>query len=185
MARTPRKKPSGIRKDPTLKGRTHKKQNVPPAVELPKRGRPSAYKIEFDEMARRNYLLGYDDGDCAEFLGISIDTLHEWIKTKPTFSAARKDGKDRSDREVEAALRDRAVGYKHKEEKVFLGPNGKIVVYETDKQYPPDTKAAELWLNNRQGTRWKDRRVVENTGEVGIKITVTGGLPPPETENDE
>lgn len=175
--------PSGVRKSPGPV-RVNKRANPLPAVTLGTIGRPSYYKPEYDEFMYRFALLGYDDDELAEFLGVSPATFAAWLVKYPSFLDSRSRGKEKSNTEVEAALRARALGYSHETEKVFLGPGGQIVTHVTTQHYPPDAKSAELWLHNRSQTRWKDRRVVENTGEVGIKINVTGGLPA-ETDEDE
>lgn len=181
-ALVPRKKPSGIRTQLTKGGK--KKSNPLPPITFSPPGQPTLYKTEYDEVVYRFAILGYEDDELAQFLGISRDTLYEWMKRHQTFSDSRARGKEKSNSEVEAALRERALGYTHKTEKVFLGPGGQIVTHVSDQHYPPDAKSVELWLNNRSPARWKDRRVVENTGEVGIKVVVTGGLPK-ETGDDE
>ncbi len=183
-AATPRKKASGVRKPPGPV-RKNKRQNPLPAVSFNPDGRPSAYKPEYDEVAYRFALLGYEDDKLAEFLGIHISTMHEWCKKHPTFSAFRARGKEKSNTEVEFALRHRALGYSHETEKVFLGPGGQIVTHTTTQHYPPDAKSAELWLHNRSPDRWKDRREAERPSDLGIKITVTGGLPKETDEDDE
>jgi len=36
--------------------------------------------------------------------------------------------------------------------------------------YPPDTKAAAIWLSNRQRGRWAERRVLEGNPDAPIAI---------------
>ena len=54
--------------------------------------------------------------------------------------------RDEADADVAVKLRDRALGYSHSSEKIFLNRDGEVVRVETIEHYPPDTKAAETWL---------------------------------------
>lgn len=181
MARVKRNAATATTLPPKPGGKNRQANPLKLTGELNTIGRPSIYKEEYDELSRRAYLLGYEDGEVADLLGISLGVLKVWQKEHPTFFAARAKGKHIADMEVAESLRQRALGFKHKAEKIMLGPGGQVIREEYTQHYPPDTKAAELWLTNRQSKFWKDRRVVENTGEVGVKIVVTGGLP----EDDE
>lgn len=181
MARVKRNAATATTLPPKPGGKNRRSNPLKLTGPLNVRGRPPVYKEEFDELARRAYLLGYEDGEVADLLGISISVLNVWLKTHESFLNARAKGKHIADMEVAESLRQRALGFKHKAEKIMLGPGGQVIREEYTQHYPPDTKAAELWLTNRQSKFWKDRRVVENTGEVGVKIVVTGGLP----EDDE
>src|SRR5277367_4809639 len=53
-----------------------------------------------------------------------------------------------------------------------------VVRVETIEHYPPDTKAAETWLYNRQPSKWKrDRSVDAKNEERELTIKIVGGLP--------
>lgn len=143
-------------------------------------GQPTSYRPEFDEAARRFYILGYDDKDFAEYLGVSEDTIKEWASVHASFSHIRAHSKTDGDMEVEASLRSRALGYSHPAVKIQLGPGGQVIETEYIQHYPPDPKSAELWLFNRHRKegRWRDPRFdkpEENGG--GISIKIVGGLP--------
>jgi hypothetical protein len=86
--------------------------------------------------------------------------------------------RDESDADVAVKLRERALGYSHQSEKIFLTKDGEVVRVETIEHYPPDTKAAETWLYNRQPSKWKrDRSVDAKSEERELTIKIVGGLP--------
>ena len=51
-----------------------------------KRGRPTSYKPEYDELAYKFCLLGATDAKLAVLLSVNEDTIHEWKKVHPSFS---------------------------------------------------------------------------------------------------
>ena len=55
------------------------------------------------------------------------------------------------------------------------GARNVIEVVETEKQLPPDTSAASLWLRNRNPIRWKARVDPEPDKEIEIRIVNTWG----------
>ena len=67
--------------------------------------------------------------------------------------------RDEADADIAVKLRDRALGYSHSSEKIC-----EVVRVETIEHYPPDTKAAETWLYNRQPTKWKRDRSISKPG---------------------
>src|SRR5690554_6233051 len=106
-----------------------------------KGGRPTKYKAEFAEQARKLCLLGATDADLAEFFEVSEQTVNTWKKAHPKFLESIKKGKVLADAEVAARLYERATGYSHPEVKVFQNA-GEIITHEVEKHYPPDTTAA-------------------------------------------
>lgn len=132
-----------------------------------KPGQPTQYKEEYAEQARKLCMLGYTDAEIADFYNVTERTINNWKKKHPEFFQSLKDGKDLADGEVVAALYHRATGYSHKEDKILSNSQDpeKPVIVETTKHYPPDTTACAIWLNNRQSSRWKSRRPVDNVEE--------------------
>lgn len=138
-------------------------------------GRPTKYQQNFPEQARRLALLGLTDAEVAEFFGVNVDSIYQWDKVHPEFSDARARGKLHADGRVAEKLYHRALGYHH--------PDTHISTYQGDvtetpitKHYPPDVQAAQLWLSNRQGGKWKLKSPGDGAdGREDVKIT--GGLP--------
>ncbi|PQX38269.1 terminase [Cronobacter sakazakii] len=137
------------------------------ATEEKKTGRPSDYKPEYAEQARKLCLLGHTDAELASFFEVTETTINNWKKAYPKFFESIKKGKEVADGEVAAKLFHRATGYEHPEDDI-RSVDGSIVITPTVKHYPPDTAAAIFWLKNRQRDKWRDKQEVEHTGEVNL-----------------
>lgn len=136
--------------------------------------RPSAYRPEYAEQARKLCLLGAIDKDLAEFFGVSETTINNWKVAQPEFLESLKAGKVKADATVAQSLYRRAVGYAHPAVKILtvadgsnLGSHVEQVPYT--ERYAPDTAAAIFWLKNRRPDLWRDKQDVEHAGEVGIR----------------
>lgn len=131
-------------------------------------GRPTAYKKEYAEQAYRFCLIGAIDEDLANFFGVKVSTINNWKKKYPEFLESIKEGKIIADGRVAEALYRKAIGdVSHPEFHTHVVA-GEVVVTETVKHYPPDTKAAIFWLKNRQPKYWKDK--VELKEEVNMNV---------------
>ena len=119
-------------------------------------GRPSKYKPEYVEQAKKLCMLGLTDKELASFFEVSDSTLNLWKLNYPEFSDALKGGKTFADAQVASKLFHRATGYEHPEDDI-RAINGEIVITPTIKHYPPDTTAAIFWLKNRQPKMWRDK----------------------------
>lgn len=136
-------------------------------------GRPSKYKPEFVEQARKMCaLLGATDRELAEFFEVSEATLNTWKIEHPEFLEALKSGKESADARVEKSLYQRAIGYSHPEDDIRTVAIGdgmsEITITPTVKHYPPDTTACIFWLKNRRKDQWRDKQEIEHSGDVGI-----------------
>lgn len=141
-----------------------------------KGGRPTEYDEKYNEQARKLCLMGYTDKQLADFFEVSETTLNNWKIKHPKFLESLKAGKEFADMEVTASLYQRAVGYSHKETKVFNN-QGEIVTHDVTKIYPPDPLSIKYWLNNRQPERWREKVESDSASdvEVGkIQIEVVG-----------
>lgn len=153
------------------KARTTKKatKKAPAKKSEPNRGgRPSKFKAEYVEQA---YIacarMGATDIDLAKLFAVDEKTINTWKHKHPEFLQSLKVGKDEFDTGmVEAALRERATGYSHPEDKIF-NDGGEPLIVPTTKHYPPDTTAGIFWLKNRQPDRWRDKLDHEHTGKDG------------------
>jgi hypothetical protein len=125
-------------------------------------GRPTKYKPEYAEQARKFCLLGADDERLARMFEVDVSTINQWKIDHPEFSESIKDGKERADAEVAKSLYHRALGYSHKAVKI-MNVDGKVVHEEYTEHYPPDTGAAMAWLKNRQKQYWRDTQHIQQT----------------------
>jgi hypothetical protein len=142
-------------------------------------GRPTKYKPEYPEQARKLCLLGHTDAELATFFGVNEDTIHEWKVVHPEFSESICLGKEIADADIAESLYHRAKGYSHPDVDIKVVQN-QIVETTLVKHYPPDTTAASLWLRNRQSGKWRDKVEVDHSGKVGFDAApveeLTGAL---------
>lgn len=135
-------------------------------------GRPTKYDPSMCGLVYRLALLGMTDEEMATALEVDISTLYRWKAQHPEFREAILDGGPKADAIVAERTFMRACGYSHKAEKIFLDHDAKgrakIIRAEYVEHYPPDTRAATLWLTNRGKGKWRNR--IEHDGEVGIPV---------------
>lgn len=128
-------------------------------------GRPTDYREEYAELAKKFFLLnkGATDADLATFLGVCEASVNNWKVAHPEFLESVKAGKEMADVEVAASLYKRAVGFEVTVQKVV---NGEL---QDCKEYVPgDVKAMQLFLSNR--THWRDKQQLEHSGRDGAPI---------------
>jgi len=124
-------------------------------------GRADIYKPEFNVQATELCYLGATDEDLARFFGVTERSITNWKNKYPDFASALKKGKELADASVAKRLYQRALGFAHKEEKLFCH-EGKIIRAETVKQYPPEVIACIFWLKNRRPDLWRDKPLEMN-----------------------
>jgi hypothetical protein len=127
-------------------------------------GRPTKYKPEYCEQARKLCLLGYTDKQLADFFEVNEDTINEWKKVHPKFSESLRKGKSIADAEVAESLYVRSKGYEIEEQRVTNAGN----VVNVKIHIPANPTAQIFWLKNRQSAKWRDKQEVEHSGEVHI-----------------
>jgi hypothetical protein len=119
-------------------------------------GRPTSYKQEYAEQAKKLCALGATDAQLADFFEVAISTINLWKVKHPEFSESIKLIKAETDERVEQSLYRRAMGYEHDEVDIRV-IEGQIVKTPIRKVYPPDTAAMIFWLKNRKKEEWRDR----------------------------
>lgn len=135
-------------------------------------GRPSLYKPEYAEQARKIMLLGATDAELADVLGVSEGTINSWKHEHQEFFESLKKGKMVADANVADRLYQRAMGYEHKAVKIVADAKTKEDhVVEYTERYAPDTTAAIFWLKNRRPKEWRDKQELEHGGNVTVEIT--------------
>lgn len=133
-----------------------------------KRGRPTAYRVEYVEQARKLCLLGATDVQLADFFGVTDTTIVNWRNKHPEFREAVREGKLEADAKVAESLYRRACGYSHDAVKIVAdAKTGTEHVVPYVEHYPPDTTACIYWLKNRAPEHWRDKHHVEHSGSVG------------------
>jgi len=134
-----------------------------------KEGRPTKYEPSFNKQVIKLCRLGATDKEIADFFDVCEKTINNWKIEYPEFLQSIKKGKIEADMKVANSLFKRAVGYKHKEDKIFNN-NGAPLIVPTMKHYPPDPTAIIFWLKNRQPNTWRDKKEIENVGDTVIKV---------------
>jgi len=130
-------------------------------------GRPSKYKPEFIKLGAKVAKLGATDAELADIFGCDVSTFYRWQAEHPEFREAIQMAKDEPDDRVERSLYARAVGYSHPDVHIS-NFQGEVTITPIVKYYPPDTAAAFIWLKNRRGDLWRDKREVEHSGTVTL-----------------
>lgn len=139
--------------------------------------RPSKFKPEFSDQARKLCEMGATDEEVASFFDVSTRTLYRWQAADEAFCQALKAGKAPADDRVERSLFARAVGYTFDSEKVFQF-QGKVVRAQTREHVPPDTTAAIFWLKNRRPSEWREKAETVHSGSVEVtRIELVGVRP--------
>lgn len=128
-------------------------------------GRPSAYKPEYAEQAKKLCLLSATDDSLADFFSVDVRTIGNWKNAHPEFLQAIKDGKTVADQNVAQSLYRKATGWKQKQQKLI---GDKVVEWE--EALPASDTAAIFWLKNRCKEQWRDRHEV--TGADGTPLVV-------------
>lgn len=130
-------------------------------------GRPSSFKPEYVEQARKLCALGATDVELADFFGVDVRTIYRWKATSEDFCQALRVAKEVADERVERSLFARANGYEHDEIDIRV-LNGEIVKTPIRKYYPPDTTACIFWLKNRRPAEWRDKVEREISGALAV-----------------
>jgi hypothetical protein len=125
--------------------------------EAPTRGRPSKYDPAFCETAEHILSEGYSEAVLAGELGVCIDTVTEWKKVHPDFSASIKIGRAKGARVWEDRLKALAERNEGNATGIIFG------------------------LKNRQPDAWKDKTEVDATVKAQVEV-VEWVIVDPETE---
>jgi hypothetical protein len=122
-----------------------------------------------DRQVLKLCLLSATNEEIADFFGVRVKTLYEWMKKYPSFGEALKKGKEDADSNVASRLYNRAIGYDFKAIK-FFKHNEDILKQEYIEHVPPDVTACIFWLKNRQPDKWRDRREVQTNVKIDDEL---------------
>lgn len=113
-------------------------------------GRPSKYEETFCEVAERVLGEGYSETVLAGEIGVCVDTISEWKKAHPEFSASVNVGRAKGARFWEDRLR-------------HVAQHG---------GGPGTAQSVIFGLKNRARESWQDVTRSEHTGKDGEPLTV-------------
>jgi hypothetical protein len=129
-------------------------------------GRPTIYKPENAEIARKACITGATNATLAERFEVSRTTIDNWIATISDFRDAVRDGREIADAAVVSALYARAKGMERKATRVFCH-NGRPVTVDYTEHVLPDVRACIFWLRNRRPEEWRENRpIVDEAGTL-------------------
>jgi len=111
-----------------------------------------------------NYcLMGATDETLATFFEVTDSTIGYWRDKHKAFRDACRQGKGMADANVAMSLYHRAIGWEHTETKLASHEGVFTDSRDVVKQYPADTEAIKMWLNNRQPELWKNKVEVKHS----------------------
>ena len=114
-------------------------------------GRPTTYRPEYAEQARKLCRNGATDREIADILGVCVRTFYRWRAEYDAFAEALTAGKEFADDRVERALYQRACGYDYDDVKIFHPSGAKEpVIVPVTVHVPADVGAAKQWLATRR-----------------------------------
>lgn len=142
-----------------------------------KEGRPTKYKDEYAEQAKKLCNLGATDVQLSDFFNVSKSTLNLWKLKHEDFSDSLRIGKGVPDENVKRSLYERAMGYSHLESKLNV-VNGELIETVVEKHYPPDATSMIFWLKNRCPSEFKDKIEHEQTNDKPLSIEIVRAKKP-------
>lgn len=128
------------------------------------RGRKTRFKPGYCKKAYEWYSNGLTLMQIAENFGVSLAGLFYWRRKYPRFEKCFKRALKARVKNVEDALFQRAVGMEIVDSttNTVVNNNGTVTRTKTTvSMLPPDVKACQYILNNRDSKRWKNQRHVE------------------------
>ena len=143
---------------------------VEQVVESVRTGRPTLYRPELCEMARRLALLGLNEAEMADAFNVDVHTISDWRANHREFRQAIERGGVHADAKVAERTYYRALGYRAPATKI-MQYGGQPIIVPYVEHYPPDTTAASLWLRNRQPNKWRDKHEVDVTGTLEHRLS--------------
>ena len=143
-------------------------------------GAPTKYKESHNDEAYKLCLLGYTDVQLADYFEVTEKTINNWKSEHPTFLQSLRLGKEIADAEIAESLFKRGKGFTKEAIKPMLVA-GNVVDHPVVEYYPPDVKAAQIWLYNRQRHNWKQKQTVT----LDNQIEDVGFEPPEKIEKEE
>lgn len=130
--------------------------------------RPTVFKEEYIEAAKKLARLGATDAEVADFFEVDVRTIHRWKHKHEEFCHSLKVGKVQADERVERSLYHRAIGYEQQDVKIFMPAGSENPVYAPfTAKVAPDTTAAIFWLKNRKPDEWRDAKDVDHSSSDG------------------
>ncbi len=142
--------------------------------------RPTKYKEEYAEQAKKLCELGATDAQLADFFEVDEVTINRWKVSQPEFCKSLKLGKEIPNENVKRSLYHSAMGYSHPDVDIRV-VNGEIVETPIVKYYPPNPTSLVYYLKNRCRDefteRAEDRDVIVDPVKVEVRVVDASSNP--------
>lgn len=128
---------------------------------------------------------GLTDEELAKSMGISPSTLYAWRKEHPEISEAATRGRGGARELIENALMKKALGYtvtvkepmrvRHRywnEQTQHMEEEEEVVQGTREVHIPPDTRAAQFWLTNRNRDRWAEHPTPQEGEQEAVQVVI-------------
>jgi hypothetical protein len=126
--------------------------------------------IDMQQMGRL-YLAGWTDQQVADFFKITRTTIEHWKAKDDKFFNTLKDWKIQADHAVEQSLYKSACGFSRMLKKAaYDKKTSELNEWEEEAYYPPNATSIIFWLKNRKPALWRDKRELEHSGELDMKL---------------
>jgi hypothetical protein len=141
-----------------------------------KDGRASGprYKAEYAEMARALILLELNQGQIAEFFGVSPAAVTAWKKNHPDFKEALERGRLAMGAQLAGTAFKLATGkYKHVNERlVFDKKTGELKTVDFGGTLPPDRQMLTLLLHKKFPDAFPEKQEISLAASAGIGVNI-------------
>jgi hypothetical protein len=122
------------------------------------------------EQVTRLCKIGLSNNELAQYLGIEVATLRNWINDYPEFKEAVDRGRIEADANVADKLYQLAIGYEMEvEELKFNKAEDRWELFRYTRRYAPNVKAIIKWLNSRRPEHWSETHKVDHSHTVTHK----------------
>lgn len=119
------------------------------------RGRPTGYRAELADIARKAFANGSTAEEVARTLEIDSATFYRWRSKYEDFAEACVTGKRLADEHVVISFHQRACGYEYTAERIFMTAHTPEPITGRYKRHVlADWRAALHWLRVRRPEEW-------------------------------
>lgn len=119
---------------------------------------------------------GLIDSEIARRMGISLSTLYNYKNEYPILAEALNRAKAEADFVIKESLYKKAKGFFYEEIEEILNDEGEVLRTKRIRKYsPPDTKAAQMWLQNREPDEWREKKDLTIEQDLVIDVSFVDG----------
>lgn len=143
------------------------------------RGRKKRFtKADIPDLAEKFEAWGREgliDSEIAKRLGISLSSLYNYKNEFPELAEALHKAKAEADYLVKESLFKKANGFYYYEEEEIFDDMGALIRTKRMKKFiAPDTKAMQIWLQNREPEEWREKKELQVEQDLVIDVNLIG-----------